>query len=113
MEAESKSRVLETKNEELENKIATTDTKLNQKAQTLGENVASVLIGLFYTLIVASLLIGIASFIVPTISLTLQIISFIILTFLTIFGFSHKFSSDSIKKPVVNFIRQRFLKYLE
>ena len=113
LEAESKSRVLETKNEELENKIATKDKKKKQKAQTLGENVASVLIGLFYTLIVASLLIGIASFIVPTISLTLQIISFIILTFLTIFGFSHKFSSDSIKKPVVNFIRQRFLKYLE
>lgn len=113
LEAESLNKVLETKNEELENKIATTDTRLNQKAETLGKNVASVLLCLFYTLIGASLIIGVASFIVPTISLSLQIVSFVILALLTIFGFSHKFSSDSIKKPVVDFIKQRFLKYLE
>jgi tetrahydromethanopterin S-methyltransferase subunit G len=113
MEVESENESLQSQNDKLENTISIRDQRLNQKADRLGLKIASLVVGLFYILITASLCIGIASLILPSISLTLQIVSFSVLTLLTIFGFSHKFSADSIKKPVVEYVRRKFLKFIE
>ncbi len=104
---------VESENEKLKNSISKREGRLNQRVELFGRKIANTILGLFYLLIIASLFIGIASFIFPTISLTLKIASFLVLTLLTIFGFSHKFSANSIKKPVIEYVRHKLLKLLE
>lgn len=113
LEVESENKSLQSQNEELTTTISHKEERINQKAESLGMKAANLVLGLFYLLIISSLLIGIASFIFPAISMTLQIISFSVLALLTVFGFSHKFSSDSIRKPTKEFVKGKILKLLE
>lgn len=113
LEAESENKTLQSKNDKLIKSITKKEEKINQKAEKLGVRIANVILGLFYLFIVSSLIVGITSFLIPEISKILQISSFIILALLTVFGFSHKFSSNSIKKPVKEFIKNKFLNFLE
>lgn len=113
LEVESENKSLQSQNEQLITTISRNEEKLNQKAESFGQKTASFILGLFYLLIISSLLIGVASLIFPAISLTLQIVSFSVLALLTVFGFSHKFSSDSIRKPIKELVKRKFLKLLE
>jgi hypothetical protein len=111
-EAEMENIELMTKYEKLEQKITDKDKKITNKAEKLGMKAANLVLGLFYILIIISLIIGIYSLLDKSVSLILQIISFTILALLTIFGFSHKFSSDSIKEPIKKFIKVKIENYI-
>lgn len=113
LEVESENKSLQSQNEELITTISIKEERISQKAESLGLKAANLILGLFYVFIISSLLIGIASFIFPAISMTLQIISFSVLALLTVFGFSHKFSSDSIRKPIKELVKAKILKLLE
>ncbi|MFN3528593.1 MAG: hypothetical protein ACK417_01555 [Bacteroidia bacterium] len=112
IEAEKENEELKSKNQTLELKIIDGDQKITRKAERLGLNIANLVLGLFYLLIVVSLVVGIISLVSKSVSLVLQITSFSILTLLTIFGFSHKFSSDSIKEPVKNYLKIKIQNYI-
>lgn len=112
IEAEKENEELKSKNETLEQKITDGDQKINRKAERIGLKTANLVLGLFYILIVVSLIVGIYSLIDKSVSLVLQITSFSILTLLTIFGFSHKFSSDSIKEPVKKYVKMKLVNYI-
>ena len=112
IEAEDENKELRTKNESLEQKINDGDQKITGTAEILGTKAANLLLGLFYILIAISLIVGIYSLVDKTVSLILQIISFSIFALLTIFGFSHKFSSDSIREPVKKYVKMKFVNYI-
>ncbi len=112
IEAENENKELKTKNENLEQKITDIDVNIYNKAEKLGVKTANFVLGLFYTLILISLLVGIYSLVDNSVSLFLQITSFAVLALLTIFGFTHKFSSDSIRKPIKNKIKMKIINYL-
>ncbi len=112
IEVESKNISLKSQNEQLENSISSRDQRLNTRAKKLGLKASKIVLWLFYILIFASLIVGIASFIITSISLTSKIVSFSILALLTIFGFSHQFSAESIRKPVIEYVKQKYLNFL-
>lgn len=112
IEVESENKTLQEKNQELENRLSSTNIKLNQTAENIGVRTAKIVLVLFYLLIISSLIIGVGAFIFPKISLTLQVIAFTVLTLLTIFGFSHKFSSDSIRQPIIRFVKKKIINVL-
>jgi len=113
IEVESKNLSLQSKNEQLENSISSRDQRLNKRAEKFGLTVSNIVLWLFYILIFASLFVGIASFILTSISLTSKIVSFSVLTLLTIFGFSHQFSAESIRKPVLKYVKRKYLNFLD
>lgn len=113
IEVESENSSLQSKNEQLENTISIRQQRLDKRAEKLGVKISNFVIWLFYILIFACLFIGVGSFIFKSISLASQIVSFSILALLTIFGFSHQFSADSIRKPVLRYVKQKYLNFLE
>ncbi len=113
IEVESINVSLQTQKEQLENSISERQERLDRRAEKLGVKISNFVLWIFYLLIFACLFIGVASFIFKSISLTSQIISFSILALLTIFGFSHQFSADSIRKPVLRYVKQKYLNFLE
>lgn len=113
IEVESINVSLQTQKEQLENSISKRQERLNKRAEKLGVKISNFILWILYLLFFACLFIGIASFIFKSISLTYQIVSFLILTLLSIFGFSHQFSADSIRKPVLRYVKQKYLNFLE
>lgn len=113
IEVESINVSLQTQKEQLENSISSREQRLNKRAEKLGVKISNFVLWLFYLLIFICLFVGIASFVFKSVSLTAQIISFSILALLTIFGFSHQFSAESIRKPVLKYIKQKYLNFLE
>jgi hypothetical protein len=103
--------ILQTTNDELAETLSSNTTHINVKARNFGKGLARVVLNGFYILITISLIIGILAFFVPSISIVWQVISFSVLALLTIFGFSHKFSSDSIRNPIIDFTQKKIVSF--
>ncbi len=112
IEVESENISLQSQNEKLENSLSSRDKRLKTRAEGFGLQVSNIVLGLFYLLIVVSLIIGVLSLIFKSITLPVQISSFIILALLTFFGFSHQFSANSIRKPVINYVKLKYFNFL-
>ena len=110
---ESENKNLQSQKRELERTIEDRQNRINLKATRMGTKFGNFAVGIFYILIVASLVISILSFVYPMVSKPLQIISFLVFTILTILGFTHQFSANSIKKPVINYVKKKVIKILE
>jgi hypothetical protein len=103
--------ILQTTNDELAETLSSNTTHINVKARNFGKGLARVVLNGFYILITISLIIGILAFFVPSISIVWQVIAFSVLALLTIFGFSHKFSSDSIRNSIIDFTQKKIVSF--
>lgn len=112
IEVEYENVELKTKYEKLELEISNKEKNIYILAEKTGVKLANFVLILFYTLIFLSLFIGVYSFIDKSISTVLQVISFLVLTVLTVLGFTHKFSSDSLRNPIKNYVRTKILNIL-
>lgn len=112
IEAENENKELKLKNKTLEDKINVDDKRIAEKAGKIGMKISNFVLGLFYLFICISFLLGIYSLIDKSVSLILQIITFSIFTLLTIFGFTHKFSADSIREPINKYLKKKIINYL-
>lgn len=110
IEVENENKKLQEKNDELKFALNNSESKLTKKAEKIGIQFSKCVLILFYTLIVLSVVVGVVSFLIPSISTVLQVIAFSILGLLTLFGFSHKFSADSIREPIIINVKSRIIK---
>ncbi len=111
IQAEEEKDNLQIENDRLTKTISANTTHFSQKANKIGKRTASLVLTLFYILIAFSFIIGIVAFFTPNISVVWQIIAFSVLALLTIFGFSHKFSSESIRKPIIKYIENKIISF--
>ena len=100
---------LQTTNDELAETISSNSIHITQKAINIGSGVANMVLTCFYIFIAFSFIIGVAAFFIPTISIVWQVVAFVILALLTIFGFTHKFSSDSIRNPIIKYVKNKIV----
>jgi predicted nucleic acid-binding protein len=109
IQIEKEKETLQTTNDELAETILSNSSHITRKANTIGSGIANMVLTCFYIFIAFSFIIGVAAFFIPTISNAWQVVAFVILTLLTIFGFTHKFSSDSIRNPIIKYVKNKIV----
>ena len=110
-QAEEENDNLQTENDRLIGELSANTTHFSQKANKIGKGTASIVLTCFYILISFSFIVGTTAFFVSNISVIWQVISFSVLTLLTVFGFSHKFSSESIRNPIIKYIENKVISF--